>query len=70
MEAEPCRESDGDLLFDLRAVVLGVPEQGGLGRDESAGGEEALIPAGGQPGGRGGEGAVKSGEDGSGHLAV
>jgi hypothetical protein len=50
--------------------MLDVPEQGRLGDYQSAGGEEALVPAGIEaPDGRG-QGVVQLAQNGAGQLAV
>lgn len=54
-ESELGREHGGRLFLDPRPVVLDVPEQGRLGDDETAGSQEAVVPAGVEPGHRGGE---------------
>src|SRR6185437_8262369 len=70
VQVELGREGGRELFLDLGAVVLGVPEQGGLGGDEAAGGEEALVPGGVKASGRSGERAVQLGEDGPLEVAV
>ena len=54
VQAELAREALGHLPLHPRAVVLDVGEQGRLARDQPAGGEEPVVPAGIEPGrGRG-----------------
>jgi hypothetical protein len=70
VEAEFAREAGDHLVLDPGAVVLDVFEQGvRLGHDQAAGGEEALVPAGGEPGGCPGQRLVQLAEDGAGQLA-
>jgi hypothetical protein len=49
------RQAGGHLVFDPGAVVLDVSEQGRLGCDQAASGDEALVPAGVEPDGRRGQ---------------
>src|SRR5580700_5851535 len=71
VEPEFGREAGDYLVLDPGAVVLDVFEQRvRLGDDQAAGGEEALIPAGVEPGDRLGHGLVQLAEDGAGQLAL
>jgi hypothetical protein len=70
VQAELAREAFGRLSFHSAAVVLDVREQGRLGRDQAAGGDEALVPAGIEPGRGRGQRLVQLTEDGAGQLAV
>ena len=50
VQAEFARQALHHLAFHPRTVVLDVGEQGRLARDQPAGGDEAFVPAGIEPG--------------------
>ncbi len=66
VQAELGGEGSGYQLVGLRTVVLHVPEQGGLGDDQQAGGDEPLVPPRLQSRHRVGERVVQFAEDRSG----
>jgi hypothetical protein len=70
IQAELAREALGHLPLHPGAVVLDVGEQGRLGRDQAAGGDEPLVPAGIEPGRGRGQRLVQLAQDGAGQLAV
>jgi len=70
VQAELARQALDHLPLHPGAIVLDVGEQGRLGRDKAAGGDEALVPAGTEPGRGRGQRLVQLAEDGAGQLAV
>src|SRR5260370_35153285 len=45
VQPELARQARDDLVLHAAAVVLDIGEQGRLGRDQTAGGDETLVPA-------------------------
>ena len=70
VQPELARQAGGDGVLDPGAVVLDVLEQGRLGRDQAAGGDEAIVPVRAEPGDGRGQRQVQLAQDGAGQLAA
>jgi hypothetical protein len=70
VEPELVGQAGDHLALDPGPVVLDVLEQGGLGDDQAAGGEETLVPAGVEVRHGRRQRVVQFAEDGAGQLAV